>query len=51
MSRARGSIWHILRRRVQVVNCCRDSGREEWMGQESRERLQAKVRVRRLWFL
>lgn len=42
MPRARGSTWHITRLCVQLVDCCRDSGREERTGQGSRERLQAK---------
>lgn len=45
---ARGSTWHIAKLCVRLVDCCRDSGREEWTGQGSRERLQAKVHVRRL---
>lgn len=45
---ARGSTWHIENLCVQLVDCCRDSGREEWTGPGGREILQAKVHVRRL---
>lgn len=29
---ARGSTWHIAKLCVRLVDCCRDSGREEWTG-------------------